>query len=48
MSTRAKTFLHALGMFLRGFCVSAAAIARLSTPAKLNTALVMTAQYPRN
>jgi hypothetical protein len=35
-------------MFLRGFCVSAAAIARLSTPAKLKTALVITAQYPRN
>jgi hypothetical protein len=41
MDTRAKTLLHARGMECRGFFVSAAAIAMLSTPAKLKTALAV-------
>jgi hypothetical protein len=41
MDTRAKTLLHALGIEWRGFFVSAAAIAILSTPAKLKTALAV-------
>jgi len=41
MDTRAKTLLHARGIEWRGFFVSAAAIAMLSTPAKLKTALAV-------
>jgi hypothetical protein len=41
MDTRAKTLLHARGIEWRGLFVSAAAIAMLSTPAKLKTALAV-------